>query len=79
MRVALFLSPDLPVESGEPYAFKRELLQAIANYAGGDRSEFYVSGLRSLQQRRSRCVKNHQRSQPTDTLLEELLLESGCG
>jgi hypothetical protein len=40
MRVVLFLNLDSPVESGEPYGFERELLQAIANYAGGDRSKF---------------------------------------
>lgn len=44
MRVALFLNPDLPVESGGSYAFEQELLQAIANYAGDGRHTFYIFG-----------------------------------
>jgi glycosyltransferase involved in cell wall biosynthesis len=44
MRVALFLNPDLPVESGGSYAFERELLQAIANYAGDSGHTFYIFG-----------------------------------
>jgi glycosyltransferase involved in cell wall biosynthesis len=44
MRVALFLNPDLPVESGGSYAFERELLQAIATYAGDSEHTFYIFG-----------------------------------
>jgi glycosyltransferase involved in cell wall biosynthesis len=44
MRVALFLNPDLPVESGGSYTFERELLQAVAIYGGDSGHFFYIFG-----------------------------------
>ena len=44
MKVALFLNPDLPVESGGSYIFEKEILQALSLYASCSAHEFYIFG-----------------------------------
>ena len=44
MKVALFLNPDLPIESGGSYIFENEILQALSLYATHSAHEFYIFG-----------------------------------